>query len=438
MAGNVDTDQALNVDEHHPQPLGRPPPSQGNKELSPLSLGPKPEAQLGAGVEQEHDSDKHSEDSWELLSGDDSPRVHATRGRSLELPPRPASVTAPQPETPALRQESLGPAETPTVAQQQALPEAGAADGAAPSAMAACEPACEAEDEQRAAQSGEAAAEGEPASPVSSVCEAEGAAADVYSLSQEGSINGYSDSESSHVADELMALAEPDHRASMAAFPQEGSGGGAAEKQGSSADDKSQDALAPPPAAGLYAVVSAQLSALSAGATEYATAGTVAATEFVATRATAAAELTTAGAAAATEAGARMWALLEEWLDTLQVRVLSVYAPLKAALAGEEFGELTRRLRFAVDRLVKQAAFKNVDWTKVVLGAGCVALAAVCLRTRRANQDLAGKLAQRDAELAELVGRILTLRHRNSSVPIIRPVACRSAVAPWGHLLHAV
>ncbi|GAB4820997.1 hypothetical protein N2152v2_008043 [Parachlorella kessleri] len=433
MAGNVRTDQALNVDEHHPQPLGRPPPSQGNKELSPLSLGPKPEAQLGAGVEQEHDSDKHSEDSWELLSGDDSPRVHATRGRSLELPPRPASVTVPQPETPALRQESLGPAETPTVAA------AGAADGAEPAVTAACEPACEAEDEQCVAESGEAAAEGEPASPVSSVCEAEGAAADVYSLSQEGSINGYSDSESSHVADELMALAEPDHRASLAAFPQEGSGGGAAcEKQGSSADDKSQDALAPAPAGGLYAVVSAQLSALSAGATEYATAGTAAATELVAAGATAAAELTTAGAAAATEAGARMWALLEEWLDTLQVRVLGVYAPLKAALAGEELGELTRRLRFAVDRLVKQAALKNVDWTKVVLGAGCVALAAVCLRTRRANQDLAGKLAQRDAELAELVGRILTLRHRNSSVPIIRPVACRSAVAPWGHLLHAV
>ncbi len=42
-------------------------------------------------------------------------------------------------------------------------------------------------------------------------------------------------------------------------------------------------------------------------------------------------------------------------------------------------------------------------WVQVVLGAGCVALAAVCLRTRRANQDLAGKLAQRDAELAELV-----------------------------------
>ena len=52
---------------------------------------------------------------------------------------------------------------------------------------------------------------------------------------QEGSINGYSDPESSHVADELMALAEPDHRASLAAFPHEGSGGGAADKQGSSA-----------------------------------------------------------------------------------------------------------------------------------------------------------------------------------------------------------
>ena len=52
--------------------------------------------------------------------------------------------------------------------------------------------------------------------------------------------------------------------------------------------------------------------------------------------------------------------------------MLGVYAPLKAALAGEELGELTRRLRLAVDRLVKQAAFKNVDWTKVRLV--CVAL----------------------------------------------------------------
>ena len=69
------TDQTLSVDEHHPQPLGRPPPSQGNKELlSPLSLGAKPEPQQGAGADQEHDSDEHSEDSWELLSGDDSPR----------------------------------------------------------------------------------------------------------------------------------------------------------------------------------------------------------------------------------------------------------------------------------------------------------------------------------------------------------------------------
>lgn len=40
---------------------------------------------------------------------------------------------------------------------------------------------------------------------------------------------------------------------------------------------------------------------------------------------------------------------------------------------------------------------------QVLLGAGCIALAAVCYSLRATNQKLTMKLARRDAELAELV-----------------------------------
>ncbi len=50
-----------------------------------------------------------------------------------------------------------------------------------------------------------------------------------------------------------------------------------------------------------------------------------------------------------------------------QARVLSACYPPLRMLAGDELAQAGRRVRFAIDRILKQALHTRVDWTKVGL-----------------------------------------------------------------------
>lgn len=79
----------------------------------------------------------------------------------------------------------------------------------------------------------------------------------------------------------------------------------------------------------------------------------------------------------------------------------------------------------------------EVDWARVILTLGCVGLMGALWRAQGTNAKLMARVTQREAELAELVARIVALQRNITSqrVPIIRHAAMASG---WPVVIHTI
>lgn len=86
-----------------------------------------------------------------------------------------------------------------------------------------------------------------------------------------------------------------------------------------------------------------------------------------------------------------------------------------------------------------QACTLDFDWSRVLLMLGCAGLAGLLWRSNQANAHLSARLVHREAELAELVARIVALQRNISSqrIPIVRHTICNAA-AGWPIVLQAI
>lgn len=86
-----------------------------------------------------------------------------------------------------------------------------------------------------------------------------------------------------------------------------------------------------------------------------------------------------------------------------------------------------------------QACSLDFDWSRAILIMGCAGLAGLLWRSNQANAQLSARLVHREAELAELVARIVALQRNISSqrIPIVRHTICNAA-AGWPIVLQAI
>lgn len=138
------------------------------------------------------------------------------------------------------------------------------------------------------------------------------------------------------------------------------------------------------------------------------------------------------GLVRATPAGLGAAPLLASLRSSLlrgQERVAGVIVRAQDALAGEAKPAF-KRAGAARRRLLDH-------WPVLALAAGCAAASAALYRSVALNARLAARLSQREAELAELVSRIMALQrsmtrqHSARGVPMIAHASCASA--SWHH-----
>lgn len=106
----------------------------------------------------------------------------------------------------------------------------------------------------------------------------------------------------------------------------------------------------------------------------------------------------------------------------------------------DEASKLSAQMKYAAVTTKKRLGTVEIDWVRIALAIGCAALAGALARTTSANALLTERLAQRERELADLLGKVMQLQrsiYAQRPVPIVRHTSSCSS-HNWPAVIHTL